>query len=107
FVALGRLPNEELPDGHMTIAPDLAVEAVSPNDLYYEVDGKIDEYFSAGVRLVWVLNPKARTAHVYHPDGSARRLLVDQDLDGEDVLPAFRCRVAALSPTRPAATDTN
>jgi Uma2 family endonuclease len=54
FIRLGRLKNEELPEGDLRIAPDLAVESVSPNDTVYELFDKVEEYLAAGVRLVWV-----------------------------------------------------
>src|SRR5262249_42594845 len=62
FIRKGRLKNEELPEGDLRIAPDLAVEAVSPNDTVYELDEKVEEYLAAGVRLVWVINPLTRVA---------------------------------------------
>ncbi|HEY8504313.1 MAG TPA: Uma2 family endonuclease, partial [Gemmataceae bacterium] len=78
FVRHGRLPEERPPKGHMRLAPDLAVEVVSPNDLYYEIEQKIEDYLSVGVPLVWVVNPEVRTVHVYRPDGSVTRLRRDQ-----------------------------
>src|SRR3954465_636657 len=36
FICLGRLPDERVPDGHIKLAPDLAVEVISPNDIHYE-----------------------------------------------------------------------
>jgi Uma2 family endonuclease len=43
------LPDEELPDGHCPIAPDIAAEVVSPHDTHTEVSAKIEEYLAAGV----------------------------------------------------------
>src|SRR5579864_1637883 len=43
FIRRGRLPDERLPEGFLTIPPELAVEVLSPNDLAYEVDEKILE----------------------------------------------------------------
>ncbi len=83
-------------EGHLTIAPDLAIEVVSPNDLVYEVDLKVQDYLQAGVSLVWVVNPEARGVHVYRLDGSVAVLHEKDDLDGETLLPGFRCRVADL-----------
>src|SRR5258708_2600866 len=57
FVRIERLSEKEIPKGHCPIAPDLAVEVISPHDLYPEVEEKVDEYLRAGVRLVWVVNP--------------------------------------------------
>src|SRR5687768_7775120 len=53
FIARGRLPNEEVPGGHVRVAPDLAVEVVSPNDLACDVHEKVAEYLAAGVGVVW------------------------------------------------------
>src|SRR5205823_887193 len=38
FVATGRLADEKSPKGHIKISPDLAVEVISPNDLYEDVE---------------------------------------------------------------------
>jgi Uma2 family endonuclease len=96
FIRLGRLPNNTLPEGHARIAPDLAVEVVSPNDLYYEVEQKVAEYRSAGVRLIWVVVPPTRTVLVRRLDGSIGEVGEAGELDGEDVVPGFRCPVRDL-----------
>jgi Uma2 family endonuclease len=98
FIRRGRLPNEEVPDGYFSVAPDLAVEVVSPNDLFYEVHEKLFEYLGAGVREVWIIDPRSKVAWIHRPDGSARLIRGEQELEGGDVLPGFRCRVADLFP---------
>jgi Uma2 family endonuclease len=103
FVRYGRFPDEQLPAGFARLAPDLTGEVVSPGDTYEEVDGKVEEYLRAGVRLVWVISPTNRTVRVYRLDGSSSSVRADGELDGEDVLPGFRCRVADLFPQPPAA----
>ncbi|MBI3466935.1 MAG: Uma2 family endonuclease [Planctomycetes bacterium] len=100
FIATGRLPNDEPPDGHILIAPDLAVEVVSPNDLAYEIDEKVEEFLAAGVRLVWVVNPATRTVRVHRPDRPGITLRAEDELTGDDVLPGFRCRVQDLFGTQ-------
>jgi hypothetical protein len=107
FICRGRLPGEQLPEGHCPIAPDLAVEVVSPHDLYYEVDAKVADYLAAGVRLVWVVSPPTRTVTVYRPDGSGARLREADELTGEDVLPGFRCPVAVIFPPAPGPQPAN
>ena len=77
-------------------APDLAVEVVSPNDLAYDVDSKVEDYLQAGVRLVWVVNPVTRTVRVHHPDGPGATLRADGELTGGDVLPGFHCPIRDL-----------
>jgi Uma2 family endonuclease len=98
FVRRGRFPNDRIPRGHVRIPPDLAVEVVSPNDEWYEVERKLEDYLSAGVPLIWVVNPDVRTVHVYQSDGTVRRLRDADELTGEPVLPGFRVRLADLLP---------
>jgi Uma2 family endonuclease len=87
FVAAQRVPIDET--GFAELAPDLVVEVVSPNDRASEVSEKARQYLDAGVRLVWVVDPRSRTATVHRPDGGTV-LIGDAALDGEDVLPGFR-----------------
>lgn len=102
FIRFGRLPGEQPPDGHIRTVPDLAVEVVSPNDLYSEVRTKVEEYLRAGVRLVWVIDPDTRSVDVRRADGSVSQLGEKDELTGEDVLPGFRCAVRDLFPPLPA-----
>ena len=95
LVLHGRLPAEQLEEGYLAIPPDLAVEVVSPNDLAYEVEEKVEEYLGAGVRLVWVLYPTTRTIHIHRIDRSTAVVRSDDELTGEDLLPGFHCRVDA------------
>ncbi len=60
-----------------------------------------------GVALVWVINPEARTVHIHRGDGSIGWLREDDELSGEDVVPGFRCRVAAIFPAKPASQTGN
>lgn len=97
YVAAGRFENDEIPDGHIAIPPDLAVEVVSPHDVYTRVEDKVGEYLQAGVRVVWILNPENRSVRVF--EESANRSVQfgpDDELSAEDVLPGFRCRIADL-----------
>jgi Uma2 family endonuclease len=84
--------------GFWALAPDLAIEIVSPSDSAETIAEKVSEYLAAGVRLVWILYPRQKQAHVYRP-GSDPRILVSTDtLEGEDVLPAFSLPLADLWP---------
>ncbi|MDP9378662.1 MAG: Uma2 family endonuclease [Chloroflexota bacterium] len=76
--------------------PDVAVEIVSPSDVYGEVHQKALDWLAAGVRLVWVVQPLNRTVTVYARDRESLTLTVDDALDGEDVIPGFRMPVRAL-----------
>jgi Uma2 family endonuclease len=96
FVRSGRLPNDEPPEGHMRIPPDLAVEVVSPNDLAEDIEARVMDYLRVGVPLVWVIYPVARCARVLRQGGASTQLTEADDLSGEDVVPGFACRVGEL-----------
>ncbi|MBA4179326.1 MAG: hypothetical protein C0506_01945 [Anaerolinea sp.] len=98
FIRDGRLPGNRLPKGFMTVAPDLVIESISPNELAGYAMQKVAEYLSAGVELVWVLYPETRSATVYRANGSAGVIPADGALDGEDVIPGFRCALADIMP---------
>lgn len=96
LVLQGRFADERVPTGHIRLAPDLVVEVVSPNDLFYEVEEKVTEYRAAGVRLIWVVIPPSRTVLIRRDDGSGTEISATGKLDGEDVLPGFTCPVSEL-----------
>jgi Uma2 family endonuclease len=104
FVDRARLPVNRLAEGYVTIAPDLAVEVISPHDRAYDVEEKVQEYLEAGVKLVWVVNPPTQTVRIYRGDGSITGVRAADELSGEGVLPGFRCRVGELFPAMPAKT---
>jgi Uma2 family endonuclease len=99
FVARARYPEIDDSQGFLTIAPDLAVEVISPNDLASEVNEKIEEYLQAGVQMVWVVDPDTRTVMVHRADGSADKLRPADDIVGENVVEGFRCKVAEFFPS--------
>jgi Uma2 family endonuclease len=100
FIRKDRLPGGRLPKGWAKFPPDLAVEVVSPNDFAEEVEEKLGDYSRAGVPLIWVIYPSARTARVHRKDGSAAYLSEDDELSGEDVIPGFRCPLREILPPR-------
>ncbi|MYH30418.1 MAG: Uma2 family endonuclease [Acidobacteria bacterium] len=76
-------------DGFLEVAPDLVVEILSPTDRPDAVRRKLDEYFAAGVRLAWVIDPATRTVRVYRPNGGVRSVAAGDVVAGDDVLPGF------------------
>jgi Uma2 family endonuclease len=78
------------------LAPDLAVEVLSPSNRAGEMATKIAEYFANGTRLVWLADPKKRTVAVHAPDALPYILGNGEFLDGGDVLPGFRVAVNRL-----------
>ena len=85
FIAADRYPLDQLSrEGYSSIAPDLAVEVISPNDLAKDLDEKLEDYLRAGVKLIWVINPETRTLQVYYPDGTSRRLHEADEVSGDE-----------------------
>jgi Uma2 family endonuclease len=80
------------------VVPELAVEVISPSDLAEDLLDKIDEYFRAGVRLVWVIYPGPRLVYVYDSLTSVRGLTATDELEGGVVLPGLRLQVTSLFP---------
>jgi Uma2 family endonuclease len=98
FVSKEKLQGfEELPDGFLDGAPDLAIEVLSPNNTIAEIHQKIVEYFENGSRLVWVINLKQHYVLVYRSAKEPDRLLKQSDsLDGEDVIAGFTMPLSEL-----------
>jgi Uma2 family endonuclease len=97
FISIKRLSAQQVETkGHSTIVPDLVVEVVSPHDSYNDVDEKLAEWLDAGAKLIWIVNPLLRQVRVNRPDQPERKLMEDDELSGEDVVPGFRCVVGDL-----------
>lgn len=75
--------------GYAALAPDLAVEILSPSDSPDAVLGKVADWLRAGTRLVWVIDPERQEARVYRPDGSVTTVGAGGVLKGEDVIPGL------------------
>jgi Uma2 family endonuclease len=97
FFARGRLTRAK--HGASPIAPlvgDLVVEVVSRSNTKPEIARKLREYFAAGSRLAWVVEPKARTVRMHSAPEEFVVLGMDDSLDGGSVLPGFRLAVREL-----------
>ena len=76
-------------------APDLAVEVISPNDQYSEVNEKVADWLAAGTRMVVVANPRNRTVNVHTPDNTIA-LEMGDTLDGGDVVPGWQMPLSEI-----------
>jgi Uma2 family endonuclease len=97
FIRKDRLP-DPLPDGYLTVVPDIVLETRSPGGSDPEVMAKIDRWLNAGVAAVWDLNPKERslTRHYYDAPANNKsrmrwtvRLSVEDTLTEDELLPGF------------------
>ena len=82
--------------------PDLVVEVHSPSNSPGEMARKRKDYFFGGVRLVWEIDPRKRTAEAYTTPDAKTAIPVGGSLDGGDVLPGFRLPLAKLFEKFPA-----
>ena len=81
-------------EGYWPEAPDLAVEVVSPNDLFAEVEEKVADWLAAGTRMILVVNPRARTVTVRLSEKESRIFSEEETLDGGRVVPGWTLPVA-------------
>jgi len=70
-------------------APDLAVEVISPSERAADAAQRVRDYLEAGARSVWIIAPEARTATLYHADGSARLVREGEALESQEILPGL------------------
>jgi Uma2 family endonuclease len=96
FVRRERIEEIGSMEGYWPGAPDLAVEVVSPNDPYTEVEEKVIEWLEAGTRMVIVVNPRQEAATVYRSRHDIAVLTEEDTLDGGDVVPGWSLPVQEL-----------
>jgi Uma2 family endonuclease len=96
YVRAERIPATGVPEGFWRLAPDLAVEVVSPSETAEEVHEKVRDFLHAGTPLVWTIYPRTREVIVHTPDGVARTYGADAMLTFAEILPGFTCSVAEL-----------
>ena len=90
----GKISNMALP----SIYPDLAVEVLSPSNTAEEMDEKLNDYFTAGTTLAWLVEPDTRSVLVFASAdrATATRMTINDTLDGGSMLPGFALPLAAI-----------
>lgn len=81
---------------YLDVAPELIVEILSPGDSWSEVMQKMRDYFSIGVRVIWIADPAARTVYAYRSTTDVREFGEQAELVDAEVLPGFSVKVAEL-----------
>ena len=90
FISWDKFPNRELPPEPVpAIAPDLAVEVLSEGNTEAEMQRKLHDYFTAGVRLVWYIDPRTKAAKAYTAEDRCAEFSGRDSLSGGEVLPGF------------------
>ncbi len=96
YVSTDRIPSDDKTNAFWTVAPDLAVEVISPSETADEIREKVRDFLGAGTPLVWVVYPRTREVVVHTGDGLARTYGEDGVIEYPDVLPGFSCKVSEL-----------
>ena len=89
---------DQLPGPFLHVPPDLVVEVLSEGNTPREMQIKLGEYAAFGVKLVWYVDPEAKTVTVYTKgrERGKKVLGVGDTLDGGKVLPGFTLPVADI-----------
>jgi Uma2 family endonuclease len=98
FISANRVPSDENTPGYIDLAPDLVIEVISPSDRAGYVQRKMQEWIDAGVRLALAFYPDTMRIAVHEPGHVVKILGPDDEFDGGEVLPGFRCQVKDLFP---------
>lgn len=82
--------------GHSRTVPDLIVEVISPGDKAADLIEKLEDYHTAGVPLIWIVDPATRSVRVERGDGTGQWLRGEDAIEGGEALPGFRCPIRAF-----------
>ncbi|MEK7484411.1 MAG: Uma2 family endonuclease [Planctomycetota bacterium] len=96
FISQKRLQEIKETKGFWPGTPDLAVEVISPNDIYLEVEEKVWDWLEAGTQMVLVINPRKRIATQYRSKQEIRVFSENESLDGGDVVPGWTLLIKDL-----------
>jgi Uma2 family endonuclease len=93
FITTNSLPIRRSPEGYLLTIPELVVEVRSKNDTWPFLERKVADYLAAGVRVVWVADPEARTVTAYRPNTPPQVFTINDTLTVEDIIPGLQLRV--------------
>jgi Uma2 family endonuclease len=96
FIQQDRLPQNMR--SYPEIAPDLAVEVVSPTDRDYDIEARVKEYQKAGVKQIWVVHPFSRKIEVYWSATGLKNqtYFSDEELEVGDMIPGFKLKLSDI-----------
>ena len=89
FVRKERVPPADDEEGFWEVAPDLAVEIISPSETADSVLAKVQDYLAAGTPLIWLVYPRKRLVIEYRSASAIRHLGSDDTLEGGAIIPGF------------------
>ena len=96
YYSNARWGDRPLGDDLPPIVPDLVVEVRSPSDRPGAIRQKVSEYLDAGIAMVWIADPSARTLAIHRPEADPVVLGDTETIAELPELPGFACAVAEL-----------
>jgi Uma2 family endonuclease len=91
FIRSERIP--EFSEGFWEVAPDVVIEIISSSDTAEVLKEKLQDYFHAGTKLIWLLYPKFKQVEAHTPDGKMKIFEAEDGLE-TNIMPGFSCKVA-------------
>jgi Uma2 family endonuclease len=82
--------------GFAPIDPDFVIELMSPTDNLEDLQQKMREYISCGVKLGWLINPDAKEVEIYRIGQDKQVINNPNSLSGEDILPGLTVDLADI-----------
>lgn len=96
FLCKDKIPPPEQQAGFWSVAPDVVIKIISPSESTQQIQEKVQDYLTAGTGLIWLVYPSTQTVTEYRAGGQVRHLTLDDDLDGDEVVPGFRYSLRRL-----------
>lgn len=97
LIPYAKWPEASIPSSNAwNVIPDWTVEVVSSTNFAEEIETRIIDFFTAGVRLAWVIFPATQRVYVYTGPKALRVFDRGDELDGGEVLPGWRLPAAEL-----------
>ena len=96
FVANEKIPKKGEPLTKWKFAPDLAIEVISPNDVYDKVFDKLNEYFAANVKEVWLVEPRFERVRVYNSPEESKTFYKTDEIKCKEILPDFTLNLSDI-----------
>jgi Uma2 family endonuclease len=93
FYSYSRLPPGRIPQGYLSVVPELVFEVRSPTDRWSKVLAKVAEYLDANVTVVCVLDQVSETVQVFRNEELRQTLHNSDELHLPDVLGDLRVSV--------------
>jgi Uma2 family endonuclease len=92
---------EELKDAKVIpIIPEIAAEILSPSETPRMIHRKLKQYFEAGVKEVWIIDPESSTAEIWSGPHLPDHELTVVDSLSSPLLPGFALTLAELFQVR-------